>query len=315
MAAQTSKGTRKREWPTIALAVSIYVSWIALTYFNHQLPTAAVILLGASLIALHSSFQHEVVHGHPTDSKVFNYSLGSVPLSLWLPFEIYRRDHLRHHVNDFLTLPSVDPESKYFTKDQWLALTWFGRAFVRLGSSLLGWVILGPLWTIGGFLLSEARRLFKLDRERIKIWFYHIIAVLPVVLWLLHVCHLSPIEYVLYFVYPGTSILMLRSFAEHKAADLVEHRSAVIESNSLLSFLFLNNNLHAVHHKHPSIPWYRLPDVYWKNRSRFLEENGWFVYDGYSAVVRKYLIKAHDQLLHPLLNGDGITAVDHIREL
>ena len=46
---------------------------------------------GGVLITLHSSLQHEIVHGHPTRWLGVNRLLAMLPLSLWLPFERYRR--------------------------------------------------------------------------------------------------------------------------------------------------------------------------------------------------------------------------------
>jgi fatty acid desaturase len=73
------------ELPTIGLAAFIYGGWAGLTFFHAHLPIAVVALLGAWLIAWHSSLQHELLHGHPTRWPRVNHGIGFVPLSLWLP--------------------------------------------------------------------------------------------------------------------------------------------------------------------------------------------------------------------------------------
>ena len=73
----------------------------------------------------------------------------------------------------------------------------------------------------------------------------------------------------------------MRSFAEHKAAMTPYERSAVVEAGPLFSLLFLNNNLHYVHHKRPDLPWHALP-AYWRDHRReLLAENGGLLYRGY----------------------------------
>jgi fatty acid desaturase len=67
-----------------------------------------------------------------------------------------------------------------------------------------------------------------------------------------------------------------------------------------LAFLFLNNNLHVVHHMHPKLPWYRLPRIYWNNREAYLGRNAGYSYPGYGAIFRAHLWRAKDPVPHPL---------------
>ena len=55
--------------------------------------------------------------------------------------------------------------------------------------------------------------------------------------------------------------------------ERVGGRTARIEDRGPLAFLFLNNNLHAVHHMHPTAQWYRLPALYRADRARYLACN------------------------------------------
>ena len=133
-----------------------------------------------------------------------------------------------------------------------------------------------------------------------RVWARHLLAVGLVLVWLSGVCAISPLVYVFAVVYPATALLLLRSFAEHRAAAGVPRRIALVENASVFGLLFLFNNLHAVHHAWPRVAWYRLPRLYRRHRAALIAANGGLVYDGYGAVVRRYLLTPHDTLLHPL---------------
>ncbi|HEY9774000.1 MAG TPA: fatty acid desaturase [Planktothrix sp.] len=287
------------EWPTVALAASIYMMWAALTYFHAQTPDWLLFILGGWVVAWHSSFQHEAVHGHPTKWRRINTLLASPALSLWLPFEIYRSSHLLHHKDERLTDPTEDPESKYLSADQWAQLGVLGRAIANCQASLLGRMTIGSALLVGRFLKDEFALVAAGDQKRIRIWLHHLIGVAFVAFWLTVVCDMSIAKYIACFAYPATALLTLRSFAEHRAARKVEHRTAVVENASIFALLFLNNNLHAVHHNNPAAAWYSLPQIYATNRNEIIEANGGLVYDGYAEVVSRYLLAGHDQILHP----------------
>jgi fatty acid desaturase len=105
--------------------------------------------------------------------------------------------------------------------------------------------------------------------------------------------------YLFGFVYLGTALALVRSFAEHRADDAVERRTAIVERAWLLGPLFLFNNLHVVHHLRSELPWYRIPRWYRLNREAVLARNGGLVYRSYFDVARRYLLKPHDAAVHP----------------
>lgn len=291
----------KVEWQTVAVIVAIYSCWLGLTYFHASIPGALLFTMGGALVAWHSSLQHEIIHGHPTSNKKLNWLFALPPLALWLPFEIYRRSHLEHHRDEVLTDPSKDPESKYWDPLDWDDLTAVGQFVALVQAPLLGRLLIGPFWSIGLFLTQETNLFINGDKTRRKIWLNHALLVVPVILWLTLVCKMNLLEYLYSFVYPGTAILLLRSFAEHRAVKEVKHRTAIVERAHVFGLLFLNNNLHAVHHRHPTLPWYDLPAKYEENREEILNENGGLVYDGYGDVLKRFLFTPHDVLLHPSL--------------
>ena len=119
---------RRIEWPTAALAFVIYASWLMATYFYRELPWWGLPAIGGWIIAWQLNLQHETIHGHPTRKRAVNEAIGCWPLSLWLPYSIYRSTHLAHHRDENLTDPLEDPESYYWAEDQWGALRTIGRA-------------------------------------------------------------------------------------------------------------------------------------------------------------------------------------------
>jgi fatty acid desaturase len=305
--AEVARGTvarrhmRVMEWPSILLCTAIYGSFAALTFFHRQIPTPLVAVLGTLLLAWHSSMQHEFIHGHPTPSRKLNRLLAFVPLSLWLPFESYRMSHLVHHCDETLTDPFDDPETYYWVAEDWAALGPVGRAVVRAHTTLAGRLVIGPAWNISRYLSAEARLLIGGDRLHRRIWAWHALGCAAVLCWVVGICHMNLAFYLLGIVYPGTSILLLRSFAEHRAEQGVFERTAIVEESWFFGPLFLFNNLHAAHHERPLVPWYELPAWYKANRERLLLANGGLVYKGYGEVVRRFLFTPHDVNVHPFV--------------
>lgn len=287
------------EWPTVALAAVIFGGFVALTLTASSLPTLLVLPLAAWLIAWHSSLQHEIVHGHPTRWRAVNRAIGFVPLSLWIPFTRYRALHLTHHRDERLTDPLDDPESAYWTADDWARLDPASRVLVRAQATLLGRLVIGPAWCMVRFVISEARQIAAGDRVIAGVWGRHLAGCAVLLGYLWAICGIAPWTYLLVFVYPGTALLLVRSFAEHRAEVVSAHRTAVVEGSPVMGLLFLNNNLHAAHHAHPTLPWYRLPAWYRAHREELLAGNGGLVYRGYGDVVRRFLLRRHDRSVHP----------------
>lgn len=291
--------TRRVEWPTVALAVLIYALWFATTWFHNALPLWLLAPLGAWSTAWHMSLQHEIIHGHPTRKRWLNTLIGQWPLALWLPFENYRHSHLAHHNDERLTDPLDDPESFYWMPHQWDELGGFGRRMIKAQATLLGRLTIGPLWTIARFWKFELAKIAAGDRKTAKIAALHALQAMVVVGWIVGVCHMPLATYLLCFVYFGTALAMMRSFAEHRAADEVEKRTAIVEASWILGPLFLFNNLHVAHHLRRNMPWYLLPSWYKLNRAALIERNGGLVYATYLDVIRRYFLRPHDSMLHP----------------
>jgi fatty acid desaturase len=293
------------EWPTIGLALFIYGLWFAATFFHDRLPIWALTPIGAWTVAWHMSLQHETIHGHPTRSRWVNSFIGFWPLALWLPFETYRHTHLTHHNDERLTDPLDDPESYYWRDEDWRALGGFGRWLIRIQSSLLGRMAFGPIWAAVMLWKREVARMAAGERRAFREVALHVVELAIVIAWVVGVCKMPIVKYILCFAYGGTSLALVRSFAEHRAESLVERRTAIVERSFLLGPLFLFNNLHLAHHLRPTMPWYVLPRWYAANRAALIERNGGLLYVSYFDILRRYLLRPHDQALHPLRDAGG----------
>lgn len=287
------------EWPTLALAVVVYPLFGLLTWWHDALPWWIIVPLAGYLICLHGSMQHEAVHRHPTPWPLVNEALVFPSLWLWMPFRIYRETHLAHHRNELLTDPREDPESYYVTPQAWAGMGPLGRAVLVANNSFLGRLVLGPLVAVWRHWTDEIARLGRGDRRHLVPWGLHLGGCALTLAWVLGVCRIPLGDYVLLYVYPGLALTLVRSFLEHQARPEVERRSVLVEAGSVMSLVFLNNNLHALHHAHPDVPWYRLPALYRARRNDLLAENGGYRYGGYLEIARRYLLSPKEPVLHP----------------
>lgn len=287
------------EWPTVLLAAIIYGGFLAVTWWWQSLPLLLVAAIGAWLIAWQGSLQHEVIHGHPTRNQWINDAIGWPPISLWLPYAIYKESHLVHHRDEYLTDPIEDPESYYFTQVAWNAMGSVGQTLSRWNTTLLGRLTIGPAVMLFVFLTQEALMILRGDRQRGMIWLRHGLGVAVVLFWVLYVCGMPFWLYFLGFVYAGAALSRLRSYAEHRYADNYAERTAIVENSPLFGLLFLYNNLHVLHHERPGVPWYHIPALYRRDREALVALNGGLLYDGYLDVARRYLLTPHHDPRHP----------------
>jgi fatty acid desaturase len=294
---------RKRaavEIPTLLLVFFTYGAWLLITAAYGRVPLWVVAPLAALILTLHGSLQHEIIHGHPTRWGWLNRLMGMLPLSFWLPFERFRQNHLSHHTDERLTDPIDDSESYYWTPEDCARLNRTTRALVHMQQTLAGRIVVGSFWRILVFLRGELSALIRNDEGMRGIWLEHLTWCIPVVLWLIFVCHMPLWIYVVAMVIPANGILLIRSFAEHRAREDARQRTALVESAWLLGPLFLFNNLHALHHESPAIPWYQYNARYRVERERLIAQNGGLVYSSYFDVARRYLFRRHDVLQHPM---------------
>ncbi|MEM7525509.1 MAG: fatty acid desaturase [Pseudomonadota bacterium] len=294
-------GRFRAEAPTWAALALCYGVYAALTLTAPHAPFGVAYIGLAVVIAFHSSLQHEMIHGHPTRWPLINEALVFAPLGLSFPYRRYRDLHLSHHQDARLTDPYDDPESWYLDPAAWARLPAPMRRLLIANNSALGRMAIGPAISILRFLLSEARLAAAGCGDVIVAWALHLIGAAMVVAWLIH-AGVSPLPYAA-ACYAGLSLINLRSFLEHRAEERVRGRSAIVEDSGPLALLYLNNNLHAVHHAHPELPWWALPARYRAHRDRFLEMNGGYVFPSYWAVLARHGLAPKEPPAHPLMPG------------
>lgn len=292
--------TNACEWPTLGLVLIASVGWALLIGFYRDLGPWVACPLAALMVTLQSSLQHEVLHGHPTRSPALNEGLIYASLGMWIPYRRFKSLHLRHHNNDRLTDPYDDPESFYLAWADWRELPGPIRAVLTLNNTLFGRLLIGPAVSITGFLGAETRMILSGDRAVQRAWLHHLAGVVPVLLFVTLVARMPVWLYLAAVSYPAMSMLMLRTFAEHRAHERAEARSIIVEFCPLFSLLFLNNNLHAVHHAHPRTAWYQLPALYRASRADWQQRNGGYVYGNYFELAKQYLFKVKEPVPHPI---------------
>lgn len=291
---------RRLEWPTLALIAGCYALWGVAGALLWPVSSVVALALMALLAALHSSLVHENLHGHPTRNRFVNEALVALPLSLIYPYRRYKALHLAHHNDERLTDPLEDPESYY--KARWAhdrMPRWLQGVLV-VNNTMVGRILLGPVLGAAGFLSQEAR-LVRVNARGVRLaWGLHMIGLLPVValvwsfgipLWL----------YLVAVVWPALALISIRTYAEHRWHDAAEGRTIIVE-RSPLAWLFLNNNLHIVHHQLPAAPWYELPRTYRARRDHWCALNHGYVYRNYWQLFRAHALRPKEPVVHPVLH-------------
>jgi len=291
--------TSKTEWPTWLLLIGFYFAWLWVVFSGDTLGEVTTILLLIPLITLWMSIQHELIHGHPTRWPLVNKILGHLPFAVWYPYTLYRDSHLAHHDDEMLTVPGVDPESRYVTKEFWVRAPGYIKLSLWANKTLIGRLVIGAPLAMLALVKAEINRSLKNNCSGLKMWVGHVISLGMVLAAVDCFSAISASQYVLCVSIPALSVGMVRSFYEHRPADRAEHRTVINESSAPLNWLFLNNNLHLVHHDLPGLPWYYLPRVYRSRRSHWVARNNGYVIPGYLRLFNRNLITPVDCPRHP----------------
>ncbi|WP_411351221.1 fatty acid desaturase [Leisingera aquaemixtae] len=286
------------EWGTLALILACYGGWLAALWLLPGVSLALTVLTLGVMAALHSSLTHEALHGHPFRRRWLNEALMVFPLSMAIPYGRFRDTHLAHHEDEALTDPYDDPESNFQDPGVWARLPAWRKTLLRINNTLLGRMVLGPLLGQICFMAADWRLARKGAPGILRDWLLHAVGLIPVIWVVLQ--SPAPLWAAVLGAYMGLGILKIRTFLEHRAHETAQGRTVVIEDTGPLALLFLNNNLHIVHHMHPGVPWYALPQLYRTRREAFLQANGGYFYRNYLQIFRNYLLRAKDPVPHPL---------------
>ena len=292
------------EWPTVFVVVAVYLLFGLATTLLAQTSVVLSVLLTGLVIAQYSSLQHEVLHGHPFASQRLNEALVYPGLTLFVPYQRFRDTHLAHHQDERLTDPYDDPESNYMDPEVWHRLSRPVQTFLRFNNRLAGRLLVGSLLSTWRMVREDRAAAKAGDKTVTRAWLHHGAGVAMVFAWLLATGDMPLWAYGL-AAYIGYSLLKMRTFLEHRAHDRASGRTVVIEDRGPLALLYLNNNLHVVHHMHPKVAWYRLPAIYRDNKDHYLRRNDHYVYRSYAQIFRRYFLRAKDPVPHPLWKRPG----------
>ncbi len=285
--------------PTWLVAFALYGGWAALIWFHAALPWWVLMPVGTYLVAWHFSLQHEAIHSFLSAPRWLRWAIVTPPLGLWFPFPLYYEGHRKHHQNTRLTEPGVDTESVYWKQADWAQLSAPRRAALMANQTLLGRVLLGPLLRLEKLVARETARLRAGDYSHVKHWLVHIVLVAALFAYISGVAGMPWWQYVLLMAWPAFGLGWVRSFIEHRYGERPGQRTAITESNTFWSLLFLNNNLHAVHHTFPKMAWYEIPRFWRANRAKVLAHNGDYHFTGYGEIARRWLVKPVFVPVHP----------------
>ncbi|NCW62505.1 MAG: fatty acid desaturase, partial [Rhodobacteraceae bacterium] len=180
----------------------------------------------------------------------------------------------------------------------WDQLPKWRQSLHLFNNTLLGRMFLGPVLSQIAFMRADLRLILAGDRRVALGWLLHVHSLIVAYVMVVMVADV-PIWLWVLAAYLSMAILKIRTYLEHRVHDHPRGRSVVVEDRGLLSFLFLNNNFHSVHHAHPSVPWYALPRLFASKRDRFLAMNDGYHFGCYGEVIRKFAIKRKDPVAHP----------------
>lgn len=287
------------EWPTVAIGVVILGLYVAVTLGHRSLPAIVVVAALGAISGWWSSFQHELVHGHPFPSERANEILGGFAMSLWIPFGVFKSLHLRHHRGAALTDPFDDPESFYYGQDRWRRANPLVRSVMWCNRTFAGRMIVGPPIALAAFFGSETKRLRSGDRVARRDWSRHGVWVAITAGWAFGVAGVPVWQYILGAVWIGTSVILIRSFAEHLWQPDPDARTAFVDGFFPFGLLFLFNNMHHAHHARPTVPWYQIPRLAKQLGSRAAAHSSAGYYRGYRDLIRLYGARPFCVPVHP----------------
>ena len=300
------KYSSKVEWKTLLLILGCHLLWLAAGLLWTTAWWWAGILILPFATAFHSSLQHETIHGHPTRFPGINELIASLPFGAVFPYRRYKELHLRHHQDFNLTDPLEDPESYFWPLYRFQSMKPVMQWVFKINNTLAGRLSIGPGLTMAGFFRTELVRVWRDEPGVRAAWLIHGAGLLLVALIVTYIFSMPLWVYLCFVVYPAMSLISLRTYAEHQAAENVGARTAIVEANPVLALLYLNNNLHIVHHANPMVPWYELPSLYQQRKAQFLAANEGTLFHGYSDIFSRFAFTVKQPVDHPFLHRQTV---------
>ena len=277
----------RAEWRTLLVVAAVYgLTVLTVVRYEVLTPWLAIPMLGV-LGAWHLSMQHEVLHGHPFKNQFLNDVLGGIPVTLWIPYLAFKKDHHEHHLSD-LTNPALDNESYYVSQEQWDKAGKIRRAAWTANRTILFRMFVWTIVSTITYVLSVLKRAVRNEKSDRLAVALHVVGVVFVV-YLVSLSSMPLWQFALGTTYGGRILNAIRPFPEHKYQSGVETRTAMIMAGRFMSLLMLNNNLHVAHHDEPGVPWYRYDKLMQRvNAVQRARDAGVLYEGGYAEIFRRF---------------------------
>jgi fatty acid desaturase len=227
------------------------------------------------------------LHGHPFKNQFINDAIGGIPVTLWIPYLAFKKDHHEHHLSD-LTNPALDNESYYVSQEQWDKAGRIRRAAWTANRTILFRMFVWTIVSTITYVLSVLKRAVRGEKgDRLAVAL-HVVGLVFVV-YLVSLSSMPLWQFALGTTYGGRILNAIRPFPEHKYQSGVETRTAMIMAGRFMSLLMLNNNLHVAHHDEPGVPWYRYDTLMQRvNAVQRARDAGVLYEGGYAEVFRRF---------------------------
>ena len=273
------------------MVVAVY-GLTVLTVLRHEVLTPWLTIPFLSVLgAWHLSLQHETIHGHPFRHIWLNDLIGSIPVTLWIPYFSYKKDHIEHHQSD-LTHPGLDNESYYVSPDAWASAGRIRRAAYWANRTILFRMFVWTIVSTVTYLWSKIRLMLRGDKQTSLAMATHVAGLVVVVYYVRSVAGMPLWQFALGTTYGGRILNAIRPFPEHKYQSNTEVRTAMVMAGPFMSLLMLNNNLHVAHHEEPGVAWYEVPNLSARvNAVDRAREAGLLYEGGYAEVFRRFSFK------------------------
>ena len=273
------------------MIVAVYGLTI-LTVMRHEVLTPWLTIPFLSVLgAWHLSMQHETIHGHPFRRQWINDVIGSIPVTLWIPYLCFKRDHIEHHHSD-LTHPGLDNESYYVSPEAWASAGPIRRAAYWANRTILFRMFVWTIVSTVTYLWAQIRLMLRGNKQTWFAMVAHVVGLVAVVYFVRSVAGMPLWQFALGTTYGGRILNAIRPFPEHKYQAGVETRTAMVMAGQFMSLLMLNNNLHVAHHEQPGVAWYEVPNLSARvNAVERAREAGLLYEGGYAEVFRKFSFK------------------------
>ncbi|MCW3465325.1 fatty acid desaturase family protein [Chitinophaga nivalis] len=228
-----------RDWIAIVLIAALNIRYPSIWLY-----IPSVWLIGAFQFALGESMLHDASHHTLFARKSWHYRLDFLyALPFWITVKEYRKEHLVHH--------------SYLGKDKDRLVTDYRKLGFQEPVRHLFWLwFLKPVTGFAGLFYIHQLTLkpFKSSGIRILIFW----AVIVTGFALMQRLDILLLYWVVPYVWCFYSYLYWSEVSDHFHTETGTRSNL----NPLSNLITHNNGYHYLHHKYPTIPWFRLPDAY-----------------------------------------------------